>query len=356
MDKKDVARILEEIGTFLEIKGENPFKIRAYANAARALEAASADLKTLAREKRLTEIPGIGQGIAEKIAELLQKGRLSYYETLKKEIPSGVLEMLDIPSVGPKRAKLLYDKLGIKTLGELEVACKENRLLDLEGFGEKSQEKILEGLRHRERHKEYHLYDQAFEAAQEILEHLHSFKKIQRASIAGSLRRRKEIIRDIDFLVSSKDPAAVMDHFGAPHEVRVPAGLSDSVAEVYVLRVHEVLGTEPLDALEDMPLDHQAGPGNDVHGRRRGRILEQRLHPPDRQTGEAGLQVVRVQELVDQGRKGPDTLHLNRQIRVQQLGSNDAHVRALVGERHHRWQRRSDDLRVRVQKEQVPAG
>ncbi len=213
MDKKEVAQILEEIGTFLEIKGENLFKIRAYYNAARALEAVSEDLQTLAKEERFDEIPGVGKGIAEKITELLRRGRLPYYEELKKEIPKGILEMLEIPSVGPKRAKLLYEKLGISTLGELEYACKENRLLDLEGFGEKSQEKILEGIRYHKRHKEYHLYPQALEAAQQILEKLRSFKKAQRVSIAGSLRRRKEIIRDIDFLVSSKDPQAVMDWF-----------------------------------------------------------------------------------------------------------------------------------------------
>ena len=213
MDKKEVARILEEIGTFLELKGENSFKVRAYYNAARAIEATSDDLHALAKEEKLDEIPGVGKGIAEKISELLKRGRSSYHEELKKEIPTGILDMLEIPSVGPKRAKLLHDKLGISSLGELEYACKENRLLDLEGFGEKSQEKILEGIRYHKHHKEYHLYDQALEAAQAILGRLESHRKVQRVSIAGSLRRRKEIIRDIDFLVSSKEPTAVMNYF-----------------------------------------------------------------------------------------------------------------------------------------------
>lgn len=218
MDKKEVAEILENIGTLLELKEENPFKIRAYHNAARALDALSEDLETLVKEKRLQEIKGIGSGLSEKITELVSTGKLKYYEQLKKSFPAGLLDMLNIPSLGPKKAKKLYDELGIKSIGELEYACKENRLLDLEGFGEKSQQKILEGIRFIKKHHEYHLYPEALEAAEAIFEALKKNKKIQRISTAGSLRRRKEIIRDIDFVVSTADPEAIVKQFTSlPH-------------------------------------------------------------------------------------------------------------------------------------------
>ena len=142
MDKKEVAQVLEEIGTLLELKNENPFKIRAYYSASRILDALSENLETLVKEKKLEEIKGIGSGLAEKITELATTGKSKYYEELKKGLPSGLLDMLAIPGVGPKKAKKLYKELGIKSLGELEYACKENRLLDLEGFGERSQRSL----------------------------------------------------------------------------------------------------------------------------------------------------------------------------------------------------------------------
>ena len=213
MNKKEVAEILEQIGTLLELKNENPFKVRAYYNAARALDGFAGDLETLVKKNRLHDIRGIGSGLSEKITELVTTGKLKYYEELKKSLPSGLLEMLNIPGVGPKKAKKLYKELGIKTIGDLERACKENRLVDLEGFGEKSQQKILEGIRFIRKHEAYHLYPEALETALVILEALKKEKTIQRINPAGSLRRKKEIIRDVDFVVSTKDPEAVVKRF-----------------------------------------------------------------------------------------------------------------------------------------------
>src|SRR4030095_11718852 len=169
MDKKEVASALEEIGTLLELKGENPFKTRAYHNAARTLEGLSDDLGLLVREERLREIPGVGEALAEKITELFKTGKLKYLENLKKEFPPGLPGLLCIPGLGPKKVKILYDQMEIRSLGELEYACKENRLLDLKGFGAKTQENILKGIEYTRKHQGSFRFDQAFDTAERIL-------------------------------------------------------------------------------------------------------------------------------------------------------------------------------------------
>jgi len=204
MDKKEVAQILEEIGTLLELHNENPFKVRAYHNASRIIGGLTESLDHLVETGELRSIKGIGEGLAEKITELVKTGHLKYYEDLKKSLPPGLVEMLAIPGLGPKRIKILYDKLGISTIGELEYACHENRLLDLEGFGLKTQENILKGIEQVRRHSEKHLYPAALEAAERVHGSLAKVKGVIRSSIAGSLRRKKEIIGDIDILVSAE--------------------------------------------------------------------------------------------------------------------------------------------------------
>src|SRR5664279_4106129 len=127
MDKEQVAEILVSIGTLLELKGENPFKTRAYLNAARSLETSNESLGRLVAENRLGEIKGIGEALQKKITELVQTGKLAYYEELKASVPPGLLEMLDIPGLGPKKIKALHDELGIESVEQLELACKENK-------------------------------------------------------------------------------------------------------------------------------------------------------------------------------------------------------------------------------------
>ena len=214
MDKDQIAEILSEIGVLLELKGENPFKTRAYANAARALEALNEPLEVIIAEERLAQIKGIGEALQKKITELATTGKLPYYDELKASLPPGLMEMLQIPGVGPKKVKALYEELGIKSVGELEAACKGlDQVAALDGFGEKTQAKIIEGINFRRTYASRHLLADALQAAEPLLESLRQHPEVIRCSTAGSLRRFKEIVGDIDFLASSKKPAEVIDAF-----------------------------------------------------------------------------------------------------------------------------------------------
>jgi DNA polymerase (family 10) len=215
MDKKQVAEILDEIGTLLELKGENPFKTRAYANAARALSGITDDLAELVANNRLREVRGIGEAIAEKITTLVTTGRLKYYDELRAEFPPGLLDLLRIPGLGSKKAKKLFEELGIASIEELEKACKEDRLIGVPGFGAKSQEKFLEGIQQVRQFSGRHLFHQALEAAMPLFEKVRKHPKVIRAELAGSLRRCKETIKDIDIVASCKDAdrPAIMEAF-----------------------------------------------------------------------------------------------------------------------------------------------
>ncbi|MBI3189036.1 MAG: hypothetical protein HYZ33_00140, partial [Ignavibacteriales bacterium] len=140
MDKKQVSDILDEIGTLLELKGENPFKCRAFHNAARTIGALTHDLNELVQTGELRNIKGIGQSLTENITEIVQTGMMKYYEELKSSLPPGLLGMLRIQGLGPKRIKILYEKLEIKSVEELKAACEQHKLAKLEGFGEKTEE------------------------------------------------------------------------------------------------------------------------------------------------------------------------------------------------------------------------
>ncbi len=213
MDKEKVAEILLEIGTLLELKGENPFKTRAYANAARTLEGLGEPLAKLVAEKRLGEIKGIGEALEQKITELVETGRLEYYDELKASIPPGLIEMLEISGLGPKKIQALNKKLGIDSIAKLETACRAGKVAELDGFGEKTQTNILEGIERKRAYASKHLLSDAWLAAEPLLEHLRSQPDVIRCSPAGSLRRFKEICGDIDLLASSKNAAAVIDFF-----------------------------------------------------------------------------------------------------------------------------------------------
>ena len=213
MDKDQVAAILVNIATLLELKGENPFKMRAYINAARALEGMSESLDKVIAEKQLGEIEGIGESIQKKILELVTTGKLVYYEELKAATPPGLVVMLEIPGLGPKKIKAIHDELGIETIEQLEQACKEGRVAALKGFGEKTQANICDGINRRRAYASRHLISDALPVADRLLEALRSHKDVIRCSSAGSLRRHREIIGDIDLLASSKKPAEVLDFF-----------------------------------------------------------------------------------------------------------------------------------------------
>ena len=234
MTKLDVSKILEEIGILLELKGENPFKFRAYHNASVTVEALEEDLDKAIGDGTLAEQKGIGKGLYEKIVELNNTGRLKYYEDLKKEIPAGLLEIIRIPGVGPKKAKALYDELGISTVGELEYACMENRLIGLHGFGEATQAKILKGIEYYRKGMGHHLFNAALKDAERLLTLLEKNKDIKMSSIAGSIRRRKEVIKDIDIVASARHErvGSVMDFFTTLPDVQSIVAKGDTKSSV----------------------------------------------------------------------------------------------------------------------------
>jgi len=213
MDKDKVAEILVEIGTLLELKGENPFKTRAYVNGARTIEGVNEPLAKIVAEKRLGEIKGIGAALEQKITELVETGKLKYYDELKASIPPGLLEMLEISGLGPKKIQALNKQLGIDSIEKLETACKAGKVAELDGFGEKTQANILEGIALKRTYASKHLLSDAWLAAEPLLENLRSHPDVIRCGTAGSLRRFKEVIGDIDLLASSKNAAGVIEFF-----------------------------------------------------------------------------------------------------------------------------------------------
>lgn len=213
MSKEQVAEVLSGIALLLELKGENPFKSRAYQNAARALETLGESFETLVAENRLAEIKGIGDSMQKKIHELVTTGKLGYYEELKAATPPGLVAMLDIPGLGPKKIKVLHDELRIETIEQLEKACQDGSVAKLKGFGEKTAVNILAGINRRRSYASHHLISDALPLAESLLESLRSHPDVVRCSTAGSLRRHREVIGDVDLLASSKNPAKVIEFF-----------------------------------------------------------------------------------------------------------------------------------------------
>ncbi len=214
MTKAVIAEILEDIGTLLELKGENPFKVRAYRVGARALESIEeSELGRLVADGSLRGVPGIGEALAQKITELRTTGRLAFYDELKGSVEPGLVEMLKIPGLGPKKVRALHDKLGIAGIPELQKACAAGQVAELDGFGAKTQEKILAGIKNREAYGKRHLWWDAWEIAEPILAGLRALPQVGRAEAAGSLRRGLETIGDLDFLVAATDVAPVVDWF-----------------------------------------------------------------------------------------------------------------------------------------------
>lgn len=213
MDKSFAVAALEEIGRLMEIQGENPFRCNAYHNAARALEMFEGDFEALLLEGRLTELRGIGKGLAETITHLVTSGRLPELDALRAKTPPGLLDMLEIPGFGPKKARAVFESLGIASLDALEAACRDGRVAALKGFGEKSQAKILEGIAQLRRGAGLFRADVARAAAEPLLRALAEHPDVIRAEIAGSLRRWKEVVHDIDLLAATRAPEKVMDFF-----------------------------------------------------------------------------------------------------------------------------------------------
>lgn len=211
--KEDVIELLESIARLLELKGENVFKIRAYTNAVRTLETFSGDFNLLVEEKRLGEVGGIGSALEEKITTFATTGHLPYFEALKAEFPATLFDLFELQGLGPKKIKALWEELEITTVEGLEAACKDGRVASLKGFGAKTAANILTSIEARKQYAgSFRLGDIASDA-EIMLEQIKELPEVLQASLAGSYRRRKEVVHDLDFLVSTRQPAAVSAFF-----------------------------------------------------------------------------------------------------------------------------------------------
>ncbi|OGC78938.1 MAG: hypothetical protein A2145_06760 [candidate division Zixibacteria bacterium RBG_16_40_9] len=212
MTNQQIAKILEEIADILEIQGEIVFKVRAYQKAVETVSNLTKEISTM-MEEELRELPGIGEAIAKKVHTLATTGKLDYYEELKKSEFAPLVDLLQIPSVGPKHARMLYERLGVKTVADLEKAAKEGKIKDLPGMGAKSEENILKGISALFRHKERIPLGQILPKVEKIVEELKKVKEVKNIALAGSLRRMKETIADGDVLVSANKAEPIMEAF-----------------------------------------------------------------------------------------------------------------------------------------------
>jgi DNA polymerase (family 10) len=213
MTKSQIAQVLEEIATLLELKDENPFKIRAYANAARSLETFGGNLPDFKDEEALAKIPGIGKSIAEKIKELEAKGTLKYLEELRAEFPAAILQLFSISGLGAKKIKALYEQLHIISIEQLREACESGKVAELPGFGETTQTKICQAIEQRAKHSGHFQFGQIAADAETLRHDLAAHPDALHVDVAGSYRRRREVVRDVDLVVATKKPAAITEFF-----------------------------------------------------------------------------------------------------------------------------------------------
>ncbi len=214
MTNVEIAAVFEHIADLLEFQGANPFRVRAYRNAARTIHDLTESAEEMAADPKrsLTDIEGIGKDLAEKIATLVQTGSLPMLEELLAEIPESVLAILRVPGLGPKRAAILFHELNISNIDQLRDACQQHRVRELKGFGAKSEEAILQGLDIASEADRRMLWANADQHVKSILSHMHSCRAIEKIEAAGSYRRCQETVGDLDFLVVAKNAGAVMDH------------------------------------------------------------------------------------------------------------------------------------------------
>jgi DNA polymerase (family X) len=232
MDKAQIVAVLEEIGTLLELTGENPFKVRAYQNGARALGALEDDLGARIAAGTLGEVPGLGEALVEKITALYQTGQLPYYDKLKASVQPGLIEMLDVPGLGPKKIMALHKQLGVDSLAKLAEACAAGKVAALAGFGQKTQDNIMQGIKNREAYSRRHLWWDAWLAMEPVLQGLAKVQGVERVSHAGSLRRALETVGDLDILVAAENPAAAMAWFTTQPGVAEVTGRGETKASV----------------------------------------------------------------------------------------------------------------------------
>jgi DNA polymerase (family 10) len=236
VENLEISRVLEDVAVLLEIQGANPFRIRAYQNAARVVEEHSTPLKRMVEEEAdLTELPGIGKGIAADITQLLSEGKLGTLEELAETVPLSLIELTRLPGVGAKRARKLWEELEVVTIDQLEAAAAAGDVAALAGFGAKSQEKILRGIEaHRRRTGRFKLSD-ADQYVGPLLSYLQALPAVQRLEVAGSYRRRRETVGDIDLLAIATEPQEVVEGFTSYPDVKTVELAGDTKVTV-VLR------------------------------------------------------------------------------------------------------------------------
>src|SRR6266852_6085027 len=239
MDKNQVANVLEDVASLLELKeGSNPFEVRAYENAARAVSALDGDIEQLTREGKLKGVPGLGATIIKRIEELVNTGQMALYDELVAETPQVKLDMRRIQGVGPKKINMIYNQLHVQSIAELEQACKEDKVAVLPGFGKKTQDKILQGIALLAQHAGRFLYPVAEDEAEHMYQALSTIPEIVRKQVAGSLRRKRETIGDIDMVVSVAEDAGeairreIMDVFTGQPNVQAITGKGDTKSSV----------------------------------------------------------------------------------------------------------------------------
>jgi DNA polymerase (family 10) len=213
MTKEDIAGVLEKIATLLELKDENPFKIRAYTNAARAIETFGANVSNFQDEEAVAKIPGIGKSIALKIKELAETGSLKYFQNLSEEFPSGILELFSLPGLGAKKIKALHDKLGISSIEQLRKVCEQGRVAELPSFGETTQQKICDAIARRASQAGSFQFGHVAAEAETLRADLAAQDAAWQVDVAGSYRRRREIVHDLDLLVATNEPKAITKFF-----------------------------------------------------------------------------------------------------------------------------------------------
>jgi len=232
MDNREVAAVFDRIADLLEIQGEAVYRVNAYRRAAESIRSTSEQVVTLASAGRLQEIPGVGEAIASKIEELLSSGQMAFYDKLVAAVPEGLIGVLEIQDVGPKKAARFWNELGVTSIDELEAAARAGKLRGLAGMGEKSEARILASIEAYRRRSGRASIGVALPVAERLLAKLRGLPGVQQAELGGSLRRWRETIGDIDLVVASNDPARVTGGFAALTEVRRVRSLGETKVSV----------------------------------------------------------------------------------------------------------------------------
>ena len=232
MTREEMADVLEEIALLLELKDENPFKIRAYRHGAETVRGYDGEIVDLAANNEFHGIKGIGEALRDKLHELATTGSLKFHQDLRSEFPPGLFDLFELEGLGPKKVKALHESLGISSVARLKEACELGKVAGLSGFGAKTQAKILDAIAHREQFAGSFLLGSVSPLANEILETLRLHPEISRLTVAGSFRRAKETVHDLDFLVATKEPQLVCEDFTTLPQVESIIACGETKASV----------------------------------------------------------------------------------------------------------------------------